>query len=112
MRFNRENSSIVGSSNFIPGQTSETLNAKSQDMNDALPNFVVSRNEYQAQLRELYSLKAKKIYLTRTLLNAITSQLHENSLLISPSGWWKTREIELLRCEYSSLLFSEHTDSI
>jgi hypothetical protein len=57
-------------------------------------------------------LKAKKICLTQTLQNATISQILESPLLISQSGWRKTREIRLLRCIYSCLIISRRAESI
>lgn len=47
----------------------------------------------------------KKICLIQTLRSAIISQILESALLISQSGWWKTRGIRLLRCVRSLLIF-------
>ena len=110
--FNRESLSIVVSSSFILERTRRTLNAKYQDSSDALQNFVVSRNDFRAQIRVFCSLKAKKSYLAQTLRNVTISQNLESSLLISRSGWQKTREIGLLRCIYSRLMFLRHAESI
>lgn len=104
--------SIVESSNFILGQTREMSDAKLQDTNDALQNFAVSGNEIQPQDQEVCSLKVKKSCLIQTLRNATISQVLESALLISQSGWWKTRGIRPLRCVHSFLIFSTDIKSI